>query len=204
MTGLPPETPRIDAARLTRFAHKKHPLWWGIIGLVAIEFTVSANLIATYFYLAARAPAWPPPGIDPPDLTWASVNVVLLLCSSFTMWWAGWGINRRNTTILVLGTGASVVLACAVLALRWITFVDLRVQWNDGPYGSVVWAITGFHFIHVASAALGTAVVTLLALRGYFTRERQLGVVVDTLYWYFVAGVWIPFYLVLYWVPRVL
>lgn len=196
--------PTIDVSGLTRFAHRRHPLWWGVIMLVTIEMTVVANLIVSYFYLAARAPAWPPEGIDPPDLLWASINVVLLLCSAFTMWWAGWGINRHNRTILTLGTGASVFLASVVLVLRWINLADLRVQWNDGAYGAIVWTISGFHFIHVASAIVGTAVVTLLSARGYFTKERQLGVVVDTLYWYFVAGIWVPFYLVLYWVPRLL
>ena len=68
----------------------------------------------------------------------------------------------------------------------------------------MLWTITGFHYTHVVSAILGTAVVSVLAWRGYFTPERQLGVVVDTLYWYFVAAVFLPIYLVLYWVPRVL
>lgn len=198
------DVPTIDVSGLTRFAHRRHPLWWGIIMLVAIEMTVAANLIVTYAYLAARAPAWPPEGVEAPDLLWASVNVVLLLTSAGTMWWAGWGINRHNRAILTLGTGASVALASLVLVLRWINLADLRVQWTDGAYGAIVWTITGFHFIHVASAIVGTAIVTLLSARGYFTRERQLGVVVDTLYWYFVAGIWVPFYLVLYWVPRLL
>jgi cytochrome c oxidase subunit I+III len=54
------------------------------------------------------------------------------------------------------------------------------------------------------SAIVGTAAVTLLAWRGYFTKQRQLGVVVDTVYWYFVAGVWVPFYVVIYLTPRFL
>ena len=49
---------------------------------------------------------------------------------------------------------------------------------------------------------IGTAVVVLLGALGFFTQKRQIAVVVDTLYWYFVGLVWIPFYLVLYWAPR--
>jgi cytochrome c oxidase subunit I+III len=76
------------------------------------------------------------------------------------------------------------------------------VRWDEHAYGSILWAITGFHFTHVVSAILGTAVVAVLAWMDYFTSERQLGVVVDTLYWYFVAAVFLPIYLVLYWAPR--
>ena len=41
-----------------------------------------------------------------------------------------------------------------------------------------------------------------LALRGHFTTERRLGVQINGLYWQFVVIVWIPLYLLLYWVPR--
>lgn len=193
-----------DASPLTRFAHRTHPLWWGILGVVTIEATVVASLIASYFYLRMGTQAWPPPGVDPPGLALPTINLVLLVASSGTMYWAGWGINRENKLVLTLGTSASVALAGVVLVLRWIELSRLGFLWNDHPYGSIVWTMMGFHFTHVLSAIIGTAVVALLAGFGYFTRERQLGVVVDTLYWYFVAGIWIPLYLVLCWAPRLL
>ena len=95
-------------------------------------------------------------------------------------------------------------MASIVLVLRSLELMAHDFAWDNHPYGSIVWTMTGFHFVHVVSAIVGTAAVTWLAWRGYFTRERQLGVVVDTLYWYFVAGIWIPLYLVLYWEPRLL
>lgn len=192
----------IDVTGFSRFGHQRHPLYLGVAFLIVIEVTVTACFIVSYFYLRTVAPVWPPPGVEPPDLLWPSVNVVLLLCSAATMWWAGWGINRHNQTILVIGVGSSTLLATVVLVLRALQFDDFTYSWDSHAYGSIVWTITGFHFVHVASAVVGTAAVTLLAMVGYFTRERQLGVVVDTLYWYFVAIVWVPFYLVLYWVPR--
>lgn len=199
------DTRSVDVSHLTRFAHRRHPLWWGIVGAVTIELTVVSALIVSYFYLRAGAPeSWPPPGVAPPELLLPTINLVLLLCSAGTMYWAGWGINRENQTILTLGTGLSVLLASIVLVLRAIQLWQLDFRWDSHPYGSIIWTISGFHFAHVLSAIVGTAVVTLLSWRGYFTSTRQLGVVVDTLYWYFVAGAWIPFYLVIYWTPRLL
>lgn len=194
----------IDASGMTRFAPNRHPLWWGVLGVVTIEGIVVATLLVSYFYLKAQAAAWPPPGVEPPDLLLPSVNVVLLGASAFTMWWAGQGINRGNKTVLAIGTGASVLLATLVLVLRTVQMAEFEFAWNDHAYGSIVWTITGFHYTHVASAIVGTAVVTILSIRGYFTPERQLGVVVDTLYWYFVAGIFLPIWLVLYISPRIL
>lgn len=191
-----------DASGMTRMASRRHPLWWGVLGAVTIEATIVAGLIASYFYLMAGAAEWPPEGVDPPELSWPTVNLVLLLASAGTMYWAGWGMDRGSRLICTLGTGASTLLATIVVAIRSLQLAELDVGWTSHAYGSIVWAIMVFHYIHVVSAILGTAVVTWLAAVGYFTRERQLGVVVDTLYWYFVAGAWIPLYLVLYWTPR--
>lgn len=198
----PPGVSTVDVSGFLRFGKRRHPLYLGIALLVAIEATVSATLIVSYFYLAFTAPQWPPADTPPPDPLLPTVNVVLLALSALTMWWAGRGIDRGDGRVLTAGVGASTLLATIVLVLRGIQMHGFAFQWDSHAYGSIIWTITGFHFVHVASAIAGTAAVTLLAYRGYFTPRRQLGVVVDTLYWYFVAGIWVPFYLVMYWTPR--
>ncbi len=192
----------IDAGQLDRLAPRSHPLWWGIAGAVAIELVVVANLLTSYFYLALENEAWPPEGVDPPELLWGSLVVVALVSSAVTMWWAGRGSDAGKRTQLALGVTASCLLATMALGFRGLQFAALDIRWDEHAYGSIVWVIAGFHFTHVVSAILGTAVVALLAWRGYFTPQRQLAVVVDTLYWYFVAGVSVPIYIVLFWVPR--
>ncbi|MGP0174196.1 cytochrome c oxidase subunit 3 [Pseudomonas sp. NCHU5208] len=193
----------VDVSSLSRFqAGPEAPLWWGIVGLVLIEGTVVASFIASYFYLRLYQPQWPPAGVAPPELLWSTLNLIMLLASCVTMWWAGNQLKQDRRRRFTLATATSVLLASLVLLSRWQQFHALDVRWDSSPYGSIVWTISGFHFLHVISAVIGTAVVVLLGLRGFFTRQRQIAVVVDTLYWYFVGLVWIPLYLVLYWVPR--
>ena len=194
----------VDASELNRLTPRTHPLWWGVAGAVAIEAAVVANLLTSYFYLMAQAESWPPEGVRPPDLLWATVVLFVLPLSSVTMWWAGRGADRDRKTQLALGVTASVLLATLALGFRGLQFAAFDIRWDEHAYGSILWTITGFHFTHVVSAILGTAVVAVLGWMNYFTPQRQLGVVVDTLYWYFVAGVFVPIYLVLYWAPRFL
>ncbi|ORE91391.1 cytochrome c oxidase subunit III [Stappia sp. 22II-S9-Z10] len=194
----------VDATDLTRSSSHTHPLWWGVLLVVLIEATVVATLLTSYFYLRSQAQDWPPPGIDPPDLLWPTIVLVILPASSYTMWWAGKGGERGSKAVLAWGTGLSVSIACLALALRGLTFASYDVRWDEHAYGSMLWIITGFHFTHIASAAVGTAVVTLLALMNFYNPHRQVSVVVDTLYWYFVAFVFLPIYLVLYISPRIL
>ena len=46
--------------------------WWGTYGFILIEATVFVLAAATYLYLMAQAPQWPPQG-EPPDLLWGTL-----------------------------------------------------------------------------------------------------------------------------------
>ena len=193
----------VDASTLSRFnPDRRAPLWWGIIGLITVESSVVASFIASYFYLRVTADQWPPPGVALPDLFLPTANLVLLLASAVTMWYASRALNQERNGAFVASVAASCALATIVVALRWLQFLELDFRWDSHAYGSIVWTITGFHFIHVVSAVIGTAVVAVLGAMRFFNRQRQIAVVVDTMYWYFVAIVWLPLYVVLYWVPR--
>lgn len=192
-----------DVSELPRF-QKGHeaPLWWGIVGLVVLEASVVASFIASYLYFRVTHAQWPPSGVPLPDLLWPSVSLVLLLASCVTMWGAGRALAKDRVPLFVILILSSLALASWVLVLRWQQFQSFEFRWDAHPYGSLVWTLTGFHFLHVVSAVIGTAVVAVLGFTGFFNSKRQLAVVVDSLYWYFVALVWVPLYLVLYWVPR--
>tara|TARA_R110000823_G_scaffold47903_19_gene122017 strand:- start:9236 stop:9841 length:606 start_codon:yes stop_codon:yes gene_type:complete len=193
----------VDASGFSRFnPGPRAPVWWGILGLILVEASVVAGFVASYFYLLLMAPQWPPPGVEPPPLLWPSITVLLLLASCLTMWWGSKAIINERYRQFVWAMFSSVGLACLVLVLRWQQFQAMTVRWDDHAYGSIVWTIMGFHFIHVVSAALGTSVVGILGIMRYFTPYRQIGVIVDTMYWNFVGLVWIPFYILLCWVPR--
>ena len=195
----------IDVGHLSRFNYgPQAPLWWGFIGILLIEATVFATLIASYFYLRMGEPHWPPAGVNEPELLLPTINAFLLIISSFFVHWADKSVNRNENWKLVTGLSAGVILAFIFLGLKVWEYSDVEYRWDSHAYGSIVWGITGFHSIHVLSLVLKTVVVILLGLRGYFNSQRRLGVTVNGLYWHFVVAVWIPLYFVLYWSPRLL
>lgn len=195
----------VDVSNFSR--HIKHydaPIWWGVVGLILIELSVVAAFVMSYLYLQMMNPPWPPNDLQNPPLTIPSISLALMLSSCVTMYLAGKAIDRNQVKHFVIYTFSSVALASSVLAIRWTQFGQFEVRWDEDVYGSLLWTITGFHFIHVVSAAIGTAVIGLFGMAGFFSKKRQVGVVVDTLYWNFVAVAWIPFYFVLYWMPRLI
>lgn len=194
----------IDVADFSRFLPgREAQIWWGIVGLILIEMTVVAGFVISYFFLQMQSDAWPPAGTSVPPVLLPTVSLVMMLISCVTMYLASRAIDNNRVRRFYIYTLMSVAIACLVLFIRWQQFGELELRWDDHAYGSMVWTLSGFHFIHVVSAAIGTFVIGLFGIAGYFNKDRQIGVVVDTLYWNFVALAWVPFYFVLYWAPRV-
>ncbi len=195
----------IDISHFSPYQYgRQAPLWWGMVGILTIEATVFATLIASYFYLGLGPPTWPPPGVKQPELLLPTLGTAILLASGLTMHWADRSIDRGEPRRLPRYLIASMVLAAAFLTLKVIEYAQVPYRWDSHAYGSIVWTIIGLHGTHVTLLLGKTVVVTILAWRGYFTARRRLGVTINGLYWHFVVVIWLPLYAVLYWSPRVL
>lgn len=178
------------------------PIWWAMLVLIAIETTVFATLISSYFYLRFTTDAWPPEGVPVPDLLLPIVNTVVLFLSSLAVLWGSSGIQKGNVRRLKWGVGIGVVMEVAFFGVKVLMSILAQFTWTDHAYGSIYWTISRLHSLHVLVAILMASVVWVLAARGYFTEERRLGVQAVNVYWQFVAVIWIPVFFVLYLVPR--
>lgn len=190
----------IDASKLPDYSYEfRSPLWWGIVGLMTVEGTVVATLIASFFYLQGNHTAWPPAGTSPPELLLPTLSTVVLLVSMVPVYLTDKAFKRGNPKPLAWMPLVSIALALVFLGIKayeYASHVDFR--WDTHAYGSVVWLMIGFHSVHVIAVILKTLVVVYLARRRYFTPEKRIAVTVNGLYWYFVAAAWIPLYLTIY------
>src|SRR4029453_3042858 len=132
--------------------------FWGTLGIVVIESTVFALALAAYFYLATRAPAWPPHGAAAPDLRWGTVNTLILLASlapNELARRAGEHVNLRQVRIwLVVG----LLFAVGFNVVRAFEFAHLNVTWDRDAYGSIVWLLLGLHTTHIVTDFLDSCV----------------------------------------------
>jgi heme/copper-type cytochrome/quinol oxidase subunit 3 len=194
---------RLESTTLPRYVSGPRAVgWWGIAFLVVIELTVFGSLISSYFYLAGNSPEWPQDGLKPPELLLPSINSLLLLASVIPMAWAVKGIQKGDDRQLRIGLAIAFVMGLVFLVLKYIEYSDKSYTWATNAYGSIVWTIVGFHTAHVIATLLKTAAIWVLANQGYFRADRHVAVDGNALYWYFVVGIWVPLYGVLYWAPR--
>ncbi len=182
------------------FSHRSL-MWWGTLGVMAIEGTVFALAAMAYFYLRSHQDTWPLTAL-PPDLRWGTVNTLLMLASVFPARMA----KKAAEKLDLRATQRWLLACCGVgLAFTWIRgleFMTLNVRWDSNAYGSVVWMLLVLHTTHVITDVLDTLVLTVLFFRGPLDGKRFVDVSENSFYWYFVVATWLPIYFVIYWGAR--
>ena len=175
--------------------------WWGMVMFITTEATLFAALIASYFYLRFQStPEWPLGGITTPELSLPLVMSAILLSSSAPMAWADHGIRAGHVGRLRFGLAATFVLGAIFLGLQGYEYVTKLEEFTPrtNAYGSLFFAITGFHGMHVMVGLLLILFVQVRAWLGHFDRTRHLHVQTTAMYWHFVDAVWVVILLSLY------
>ena len=192
----------LDASQLPSYRYSHHSImWWGTLGIMAIEGTVFVLAVVAYFYLRGRSVTWPMTSM-PPELLWGTLNTVILLASLLPNHFAKKAGEHQDLRGVRLWLGISLLFGLAFLVVRAFEFAGLNVRWDSNAYGSAVWLLLGLHTTHLATDFYDSVVLELLFFAGPLDASRFVDVSENSFYWYFVVWTWIPIYLVIYWGAR--
>ena len=195
--------PALDASALPTWRFSHHSImWWGTLGIMAIEGTVFVLTVVSYFFLRANASTWPMTSL-PPDLLWGTLNTAILLGSLVPNHFAKKAGERYDAAAVRVWLGIGLVFCVAFLVVRAYEFAGLNVRWDSNAYGSVVWLLLGFHTAHLATDFYDSLVLEALFITGPLDGKRYVDVSENSFYWYFVVFSWLPIYFVIYWGARV-
>ncbi len=185
----------------------------GTIVWLGSEVMFFAGLFAIYFTLRAMAPELWAHETAKHDFTFALINTLVLVSSSFTaqaavfaaermqprrtggpLSFAKWGAIEWLYLTFFLGA-----IFVAGQTWEYATFVSEGITLQSNAYGSAFYLTTGFHGIHVA---LGLVAFLLVIGRIYavknFTHKEATTTVVVSYYWHFVDIVWIILFIIIY------
>jgi len=176
-------------------------IWWGNLGMLAIEGTMFAMLIATYLYLRIANLDWPPSTVVDPDLFLPTVNLLIMIASCIPMFIADKAAARANVTTVRICFALCVAAGIAMLVLRAINVANIGFKWSDHAYGSVVWTIFGMHTIHLLAATSEALLLLIYSLAKRVVKKNLQDFRCTAVYWYFVVVMWLPFYFIIYIAP---
>jgi heme/copper-type cytochrome/quinol oxidase subunit 3 len=192
----------LDVGKLPPLAfHNRSIVWWGTMGMIAIEGMMFAMLIMAYLYLKGRSPHWPP-GQFPPALFWGTLNLVVLVLSAVPNHLTKAAAERMDLRKVRLWMGLALAFGLAFNMIRVFEFQSLNVWWDENAYGSIVWVLLGFHTAHILTDVLDSGALFVLLFVGPIEESHLVDVSENSMYWYFVVISWLPIYAVIYLAPR--
>jgi heme/copper-type cytochrome/quinol oxidase subunit 3 len=197
------DAPVINVEKMPRYAFgHRSILWWATLGLFAIEGTMFALVITSYLYIKGRNPHWAP-GAFPPDLLWGTLNTIVLVISCVPNQWAKSAAEKMDLRKVQLWLTVCIVFGIAFNVIRIFEFRHVNVWWDTNAYGSAVWALLGFHTVHILTDLFDTIVLAAIMFVGPLEEKRFVDVSENAFYWYFVVLTWLPIYGLIYFAPRV-
>jgi heme/copper-type cytochrome/quinol oxidase subunit 3 len=177
--------------------------WWGIIGYMVIEGVGFGLTFAAYFYLMGQEQGWPPEGRKAPELLFGTLFTIVILLSEIPNTRIKRAARERDVRTIRRLMPVMVAVGLALLVIRGFEFNNLNCRWSDNASASIIWTILMLHAAHLGTDWMDTVVLWALMMTDLGWEERRL---VDTdensLYWRYVWLLWIPVYILVYWVPR--
>jgi cytochrome c oxidase subunit III len=194
----------LDVADLPVYSiSNRAPLWWGQLLMCAIEGSMFCMLIAIYFYLRLGVDVWPPPGVELPLLTLPTLALAPLAISTLGSYWASEAAKKDSRRGMIVALALNFGTGTLFLVFRFAEWRTFNFTWSTDAHGTVVWSILFLHTLDVIADLLMTLMLAIIVASGKYGPKQRLGVHVDSVIWYFLAGIWLPLYGLIYWGPRI-
>ncbi|HEU4563842.1 MAG TPA: hypothetical protein VFS05_04295 [Gemmatimonadaceae bacterium] len=183
------------------FGHRS-TMWWGIVCFMLIEGTTLALCAASYIYVRRNFNAWPPERTPLPDLTVASVNMLVMLASVLPAYLCARAAKRLDLAGVKRWLVVMALFGIVILVLRWFEMRALHTRWDANAYGSVADLVIFVHATLLLVDVADTIVFTVIAFSDRFEKKHFPDATDNSFYWYFMVLSWLPLYLLLFWGPR--
>jgi cytochrome c oxidase subunit 3 len=189
------------------------PLWWGNTLNLVMETVVFGGLIAMYVTIVMNTDPFPPirttSGLPvlrqaAPDLFLPTIGLIVLLVSLIPAIWLDISSRRHNVRSIKIASILTLVFNLAAIIIRYYEFDSLNFKWDDNAYGSILWIILIMHLIHLV-VLLGEDLSVILWIFTKGVDEKQtVDLTVAAVYWYWIVGMWVILFAIIYISPRLI
>jgi cytochrome c oxidase subunit I+III len=202
MRTRPIDTGALDVSSLPSFGFSHRSLvWWATVGMMAVEGTVFALAVASYFFLRSHSTVWPLNG-PPPKLLWGTLNTAVMVLSLIPNYLSKLAAEKLDIGRARIWLCVCVAVALLFLGLRVMEFASLNTGWDQNAYGSITWTLLGLHTAHLVTDTYSTFVLMVMVFAAPIQGKTFMDISENAFYWYFVVLSWLPLYVVIYWAPR--
>ena len=174
----------------------------GMALVVTTEAFLFISLFFAYFYLANGKERWKTE--EPPKLHYALIMLVVLMLSSLVLMWGEKQVKQGRQGAGRVAVAITILIGLGFMVLQTLEY---REHWptltpTTDSYGSIFYAITSFHALHVIAGLLILGYLLVLPRYGPAHEAPYLPYRAGAMYWHFVDVVWIFVVAILYVAPH--
>jgi len=164
-----------------------------IVIVIVAETMLFVGLVGMYLVFRLSAPVWPPPDLPRLPVEITALNTLILLGSLIPLTLALRGARRHEPT----GRGGVQVAALlgalflAVQGAEWLRLLAHGLTPGGSTYGGSFYLLIGCHATHVLVAVLWLVALAVRERRARRGWSSWAGLEMCTVYWYFVCGLWL-------------
>lgn len=172
----------------------------GMLLLLEVQTMFFAGFVSAYVVLRLGSAEWRPPGLTDLAFGLPLSNTILLVLSGVTMLLATRCVKQEDPAGLKLYLWATMALGATFVGAQVYEFLRLLkfVPYGGNNFGGILYTVSVLHGVHVLAGIIILLCVTVKAHQGKYHQYRRSGVVVSSLYWYFVVLLWLFLYFALY------
>ena len=188
-----------DPALLAQHEHDEEGnSMFGFIVFLLSESVIFLSFFAGYILYKTTAIDWLPPGVEGLEVKEPFINTVILVSSSFVIYFAERALKKDNLWgfrlfwLLTMGMGSYFLYGQAV---EWNS---LEFGFTSGTFGGTFYLLTGFHGLHVFTGVLLQLIMLIRSFIPGNYEAGHFGVDATSLFWHFVDVIWIILFVLIY------
>lgn len=171
---------------------------------IGSEVMLFASLFTAYFFIryGVANETWPPLKQDgepfelPVILT--GVNTLILISSSFTLWWGEKRLAAGDNKGLIRGLWVTILMGATFLLIQLNEYAHLGFTPQDKAFSGAFYTLTGFHGAHVLVGLIVLSLCLRRAYRNDFSHAYHTPLTAGSYYWHFVDIVWVLLFFLVY------
>ena len=156
------------------------------------------TLITAYLFMRGTQSVWPLAGASMSRIVIPLANTLLLLASAVSVSLGLRAIRRNQKAELARWVSLSLGMGLVFVAGQVYEYTSNGMLPSDQGFGGVFFTLMGFHALHLIAGVIALALVLMRTRLGDFTARKHTAVEVSAWFWYYVVGVWLVLFAVLY------
>jgi cytochrome c oxidase subunit III len=171
---------------------------YGFIVFLLSESVIFLSFFAAYAATKLTTPQWLPAGVNGLEVKEPIINTVILVSSSFVIYFAERALQRHNLWGFRVFLLLTMAMGSYFLYGQAVEWGGLEFGFTTGVFGSMFYLLTGFHGLHVLT---GILLQTMILIRSFLPGNYDnghYGVFATSLFWHFVDVIWIILFILIY------